>query len=281
MDSSLSRVAAQSKRPLFGKFILVSKNTRTGFSPVSRTRLMKRSIAMGAASTPHAAETDAPRTLSEVIYRKLRSDIVWGVLPPGSALRSDELRASYGVGVSPLREALSRLAAERLVTSIGQRGFRVAPISASDVIDVMETRLIIELAALARSIRDGDLHWETGMVSAFHALSRMPIPHGPGLEAETWARHHRVFHMSLLAACGSVWQMNLSGLLFDQAERFRIVRAVNVPTDKLTRDTAREHKQILDACLERDIDGATAALEDHYRATTRQVLAAIEEAAGE
>ncbi|WP_292182273.1 GntR family transcriptional regulator [Mesorhizobium sp.] len=245
---------------------------------------MKTSITADSVSGAHSTEEGAPRTLTEIIYRKLRSDIVWGVLPPGSPLRSDNLRAAYGIGVSPLREALSRLAAERLVTSVGQRGFRVATISEADVIDVMETRLIIECAALARSIRDGDLQWETRLVAAFHSLSRIPIPHMPGSEAETWVKHHRAFHMSLLSACGSTWQMNLAALFFDQAERFRIVRATKVPTQKLTRDTTREHKQIVDAALERNVDQALAALEDHYRSTTRQVLAAIEdigEAAGE
>jgi DNA-binding GntR family transcriptional regulator len=197
------------------------------------------------------------------------------VLPPGAPLRSDELRAAYDVGVSPLREALSRLAVERLVTSIGQRGFRVAPISAADVIDVMETRLIVERAALARSIRDGDVHWETGVVATYHSLSRVPIPHLPSDPLDLWVRHHKAFHMALLSACGSAWQMSFAELLFDQAERFRIIRAGRVPAPKLARDIDREHKQIVDAVLARNLDTALMSLEDHYRATTTHVLAAL------
>ena len=54
-----------------------------------------------------------------------------------------------------------RLVSERLVTLVGQRGFRVAPLSAYDVEDTMATRLVIEGEALTRSIERGDMAWET------------------------------------------------------------------------------------------------------------------------
>ena len=54
-------------------------------------------------------QTSASRTIAELAYRRIRQDILWGRFAPGSPLRSDELRARYGIGVSPLREALTRL----------------------------------------------------------------------------------------------------------------------------------------------------------------------------
>ena len=103
---------------------------------------MKRSVA-----EIHSINPDQPgvsRTIAESTYRRIRQDILWVRFAPGSPLRSDELRARYGVGISPLREALTRLASERLVTSVGQRGFRVAPLTAYDVEDTMATRILIE-----------------------------------------------------------------------------------------------------------------------------------------
>ena len=170
------------------------------------------------------------------------------------------MRARYNVGISPLREALTRLASERLVTTVGQRGFRVAPLTAYDVEDTMATRLVIEGEALARSIERGDIAWETAVVAAFHALSRHPIPKEPGPSTEVWAIHHRQFHMALLSACGSRWHMELAGLLFDQAERHRILRSKFGPQKILKRDTVREHKQIFEAALSRDAKTAVRAL---------------------
>lgn len=241
---------------------------------------MKRSITPDGLAGLATLHPGTARTLAEATYFRLRSDIVWGVLAPGAALRSDELRAAYEVGVSPLREALTRLAAEQLVVSVGQRGFRVAPISPANVVDVMETRLVIEQAALARSIRDGGLDWETGVVAAFHALSGTQIPRRPGPDAEAWAAVHRAFHMGLLAGCGSVWQMHLAELLFDQAERFRNIRAREVPTVRLNRDTTHEHTELFEAAIQRRTDDALAALDAHYRATMRDVLDSIDAGAG-
>ena len=170
------------------------------------------------------------------------------------------MRARYDVGISPLREALTRLASERLVTSVGQRGFRVAPLTAYDVEDTMATRIVIEREALARSIRSGDIAWETAVVAAFHALSRNPIPKGARPATEVWAIHHRQFHMALLSACGSRWHLELAGLLFDQAERHRMLRVkISAAKNTEARHRARA-RQIFDAALSRDVNGAVRAL---------------------
>jgi DNA-binding GntR family transcriptional regulator len=234
---------------------------------------MKRSVVE--AHTVSPADDRMPRTIAESTYHRLRQDILWGQFAPGLPLRSDKLRARYGVGVSPLREALTRLVSERLVTSVGQRGFRVAPLTAYDVEDTMATRIVIEGEALKRSIERGDVAWETAVVGAFHALSRHPIPKAPGASTEVWAGHHRRFHMALLSACGSRWHMELAGLLFDQAERHRILRSKFGPQIKLKRDTVREHKQIFDATLARDADAAVRALDRHYRVTAEQVASVL------
>jgi len=194
---------------------------------------------------------------------------------PGTPLRSDVLRARYDVGISPLREALTRLASERLVTSVGQRGFRVAPLTAYDVEDTLTARLAVEKEALTRSITRGDIGWETAVVAAFHALSRNPVPKEPGPATEGWAICHRQFHMALLSACGSRWLMELAGLLFDQAERHRMLRVKYGPQQKLKRDTMREHKQIFDAALSRDAEATIKALWKHYETTAKQVVAVM------
>lgn len=219
--------------------------------------------------------TEAPKTIAESVYRKIRSDIIWGVFAPGAPLRSDDLRKRYDAGISPLREALSRLASERLVTSSGQRGFRVAPIDADSVVDITETRLVIECAALKRSIEIGNVEWETRIVATHHALSRVPFPTSQGPEAEVWTAKHKAFHMALLSACQSEWQLYLADLLFDQAERFRILRAVETATSGNKRDPAKEHQQIVDAVLERDVERSISALENHYRVTMNMALKAL------
>lgn len=217
-----------------------------------------------------------PRTLGEATYTRLRSDIVWGNLVPGERLRSDDLRERYSVGISPLREALTRLASERLVISSGQRGFVVAPITSEDIRDVTETRLSIEKIALTKSLQNGDAAWETQLVAAHHALALEEIPQHYSERAEAWTEKHRGFHMALISACQSDWLMYLSGLLFDQAERFRVLRATNAPNLALKRDIGREHQIILEAALGRDVLASHDALSQHYMATMRKALSTLD-----
>jgi len=148
-------------------------------------------------------------------------------------------------------------------------------LTAYDVEDTTRTRIVIEREALASSIENGDIRWETAVVAAFHALSRNPIPNESGPATEGWSSCHRRFHMALLSACGSRWQMELAELLFDQAERHRILRVKFAPTERLKRDTVREHKQIFEAALSRDVKAAQRALEKHYLTTAKQVSAVL------
>ena len=82
-------------------------------------------------------------TLAEKAYVDLRHDIIRGVLAPGRPLRLADLSERYGMGFSPLREALNRLQAERLVTAESLRGFRVAPLSLDELHDTVSLRILI------------------------------------------------------------------------------------------------------------------------------------------
>jgi DNA-binding GntR family transcriptional regulator len=99
--------------------------------------------------TNYSAETAGEKT-----YRKIRSDILFGRLPPGHKLKLDKLRADYATSVSTLREILNRLSSERLVLAEGQRGFEVAPVSIGNLREIAELRQLLECHALEQSFRE-------------------------------------------------------------------------------------------------------------------------------
>ena len=224
-----------------------------------------------------APPSKATPTQAEAVYRALRADILWGNFAPDAPLRSAELCARYKAGISPLREALSRLLGERLVTLVEQRGFRVASIDAASVIDTMEMRLLIETAALRRSICNGDVAWEARIIATQHAFARTPVPQGPGMQCELWADRHRDFHMGLISACGSALQMEYATRLFDQSLRQMIIIVLGFLSGEMVmeRDREGEHDDIVRATLARDADAAVAHLDAHHRLSTRYVLSAL------
>src|SRR5437667_11104268 len=130
-------------------------------------------------------------SVGEKTYRRIRTDIVFGKLAPSAKLKLDRMREEYGASVSTLRELLNRLASEGLVVAEGQRGFEVAPVSAQNMREIAELRLLLESHALTQSFRAGDVDWEGRVVSAHHKLSLIEkrLLSGDRADAETWKRY--------------------------------------------------------------------------------------------
>ncbi|HET9042345.1 MAG TPA: GntR family transcriptional regulator, partial [Burkholderiales bacterium] len=103
-----------------------------------------------------ASEAPSGGTLATVICDRLRGDILSGRREPGAKIRLEDLKSEFGVSWSPIREALSRLAAEGLVLAEEQRGYRVAPASKADLTEVLKLRVMLETMALRAAIEKGD-----------------------------------------------------------------------------------------------------------------------------
>ncbi|MCC7411145.1 MAG: FCD domain-containing protein [Gammaproteobacteria bacterium] len=212
-------------------------------------------------------DTAAIKTLAERAHRQIRADIIAGRFQPDDKLRIEELRDTYSIGASPLREALSRLAAEGLVVAIGQRGFRVAPVSLEELRDITRVRILLEIEALKDSVVHGDDAWEAAVVAAFHRLSKIDTSQ-PGMTAQYESRNHD-FHESLVAACRSPLLRRYRAAVYDQHKRYRILSLQDEP--RQGRDLQHEHRAILDAILARDVATACAAAELHILTTVQHV----------
>lgn len=205
------------------------------------------------------------------VLQRMRSDIINCELKPGEKLRFEALRARYDVSFSTLREALSRLTAENLVVAEGQRGFMVAPVSIADLNDLTETRVLIEIEMLRRSMRQGDDAWEAEILSTFHRMDRMQARLGREYYlSEDWGKVHGAFHASLVAACASPTLVEIRNKLFERAHRYRRISS-QFRTKWRKKDV--EHKMIADAALARDEEKALALIARHIRETSENVIA--------
>lgn len=224
------------------------------------------------------ADRDLPSsggTLASSLTAQLREAILEGRMPPGSKLNLDELRASFGVSLSPLREALSRLGAEGFVTMEEQRGYRVAPVSAANCREVIRLRCEFEVLALAESIRKGDNAWEARVVGAYHLLGKFDNSRERLQNVEEWERLHRTFHHTLASACEMPLLLQFCGSLHDMFDRYRRLFLANRPLDK---DVPAEHKSMMQAALDRDAKKATGILRQHIERVGANVLRYVERA---
>lgn len=214
------------------------------------------------------------RTLAGDVYETLRSDILTCRIEPGSKIRINDLCGQLGVSLGAVREALSKLSSEGLVTSEAQKGFRVAPVSRQELVDLTSTRVDIENLCLAEAISNGDVVWESQIVASLHHLSRLSErdPDDPARLSERWVVAHAAFHLALVAACRNAVKVRVRASLYDQSERYR---RLSVPArGPAKRDTLREHRLIAAAVLARDVATATKLMADHLNKTTKILLAA-------
>jgi len=213
-------------------------------------------------------------SLTTLVHRRLRDDLLRGVLPPGAKLKVQSLASTYGAGASPVREALSSLAAEGLVQRQEARGFRAAPATLADFEELVQARCWLEEVVLRESIAAGDTAWEEAVVLAHWRQQRTPRSAAPDHFAENpaWEAAHAAFHQALLAACPSVTLQGMAETLRERAERYRsLANRAAYPG----RDVAAEHQAIADAALARDAPQATRLLQAHYRSTFTFLRAAL------
>jgi len=209
-------------------------------------------------------------TLANDVLHRLREDIISCILKPGEKLRFEALREIYGVSFSTLREALSRLASERLVVSEGQRGFVVAPISAEDLLDVTDARVVLERECIARSMARGGADWKAAVLSAYHKLDRLEATlDNQQRVTREWDQLHFDFHEAMVAAAGSPTLEELRHALFERARRYRRLSAL---VRKAPRVKSDEHRMLMEAVLSGDSDAAQDLIERHIREIAQNVI---------
>ncbi|MFD0981079.1 GntR family transcriptional regulator [Tropicimonas aquimaris] len=213
-------------------------------------------------------------TRTSVIYGDLRSSILDGSLRPGTKLNVRDLSAQFDTGLSPVREALNRLAMEGLADHTDNRGFFVPPVSVPELQDLTQARCWMNDLGIRRSIEFGDAGWEEQVLLSCHRLSRTPRDAADGSRGPdpAWNAAHKSFHQALVSACGSNWLIETCSQLYDSAERYRsLARLAGVSRS----DPRDEHHEIMTAALDRDADRAATLLTDHFQRTAQLVQTVV------
>lgn len=204
-------------------------------------------------------------TRTSLVANSLRNRIMAGELEPDMQLRVQSLADHYAVALSPIREALNRLASEGLVTAHDMRGFFVSSVSEAELDELTRTRCWLNETALRQSMTLGGSNWEEEVLLAFHRLSRLSRRLPSGEVSAEWSDAHRVFHRALTAGCRSDILIGFCDQLFVQAERYRNLSRQAPSSNPIQRDD--EHRIIVEAVLARQADHAVGLLNDHFVAT--------------
>lgn len=215
-------------------------------------------------------------TGSQTAAAYLTRDILSGALPPAGKLKVRDLSLRYEIGATPLREALSRLAARGLVELQGQRGFRVSPVTREHLLDITHTRQVVEAEAFRLAIEHGDGAWEDEVSASLLILIRCAEREAP---TEAWLdayeERHRRFHRALIAACPFATLRGFCDELYAQKTRYRrFLKSLGQPLDV----TIAMHRRLADAALARNAKQGTKEIAAHIGSTAQSLLAILDAA---
>jgi len=204
----------------------------------------------------HSIKVEGPipaHLARSVIEETLRSAILDGRLPCGTALRQQDLADLFGVSRMPVREALRQLEAQELLSVTTHKGAVVAPLIQGDAAETYELRILLESEALRQSI--------PLLTEAEHQLAAGYIDE---LEAQhdynEIGRLNRLFHMALYSKAPNQRLLRLVEDGLNEEERFLRFNLEAMGLGKLSQD---DHRAMLQAVIERDIPRSLEMLEQH------------------
>ncbi|MCI2416003.1 GntR family transcriptional regulator [Saccharopolyspora sp. K220] len=188
---------------------------------------------------------------ADVHYLRVKSDLLSGRFPPGTVLLETALGKMYGVSRTPMREALARLAQDRLIER-SARGFVVRERSAEEILAIYEARIPLETTAAALAAeRRGSLDLER--------LDHLLDARRAATDPATHVGLNEQFHRALRAAARSEVIASTLEQLDDLLTVYRPDRSAAKVVDR----TVEEHEAVLDAVRETDGERARAAMSEH------------------
>jgi DNA-binding GntR family transcriptional regulator len=194
-------------------------------------------------------------TVQEQVYQALRDKLMRGGFQPGQKLKLNDLAEAFGVSAMPVREALSRLTAERGLESLPNKTIRVPALHNDRLEDLMQARFAVEGLAVARAAET--MTPET--ISTLKTLVAAQIETDEHHFSEASAEQNRAFHFTIYRQSGStvllpiiesLW-LQFGPYLRDACDRF----------DGRDGRGANFHTELVEALTRRDAAAARAALE--------------------
>jgi DNA-binding GntR family transcriptional regulator len=177
------------------------------------------------------------RGLSDLVYEKLRAMIDEGTLTAGAKVNKPELAERLGVSQTPINDALSRLAGEKLIEQRSRQGFYIRSYAYAELAPLYELRAALEGMAVRLGLERGETAGLEGIRHAFDGFDTT-------LAEDRWSAYRQadhVFHRSIIEFSGNPFLIDLaktSAIL----TRSNLRGLVRPPSETLP-----EHKAILEA----------------------------------
>ncbi|MFM0325273.1 GntR family transcriptional regulator [Caballeronia glebae] len=222
------------------------------------------------ATKPVRTESDSAHrivrtTTVELVTTAIRQRILSGDLAPGEVLRQEALADELGVSRVPIREAITRLTGEGLLTKVPHKGAYVAELSIEEVQETFEIRLRLEPWLFSQAIphiTDAEIAKAEKLVSEMdHA------------DSGVWGQLNWRLHETLYVPARRDITLQMLRVLHDRSDRYFRFQVVQVP---IREQSHEEHTSLIDACRKRDAKLGAKLLEQHVKTAGQQIISVVE-----
>jgi DNA-binding GntR family transcriptional regulator len=199
---------------------------------------------------------------------ELRDRIVTLHLPPGTVLREDALMSELGIGRTPLREAVKRLALENLVDVQPRRGTFVSAVEAADIVNITEVRAELEGCAAELAALRLDPEGHATAEELLHEVEKLSRPN----DQDWLMRFDERIHRFTWEAARNPYLSQTLERYFTHSLRIWYMVLDRVPT---LGHAVHDQTQLLEAVLDRNGPHARTIMREHVLAFQREILAAF------
>jgi DNA-binding GntR family transcriptional regulator len=203
-------------------------------------------------------------TKADLAYMRIRQQILDGELRPGATLDQEALAAGLGLSTTPVREALRRLEAERLVITRAHRDTAVAPLSVKTVEEVYAVRLSLDPLAVALATAQTSPEEKAAIMTLTRTF---PVADDPVDQVSA----NRYLHRSIYASCGNTMLIELLDGLWDLSDRYRLIALRDSDLGQAPHD---EHIAIVEAIVDGDPGRASELMREHLANSLQRIRAA-------
>lgn len=211
-----------------------------------------------AQTKPSHSPPEASEPARERIYQYVSREILLGHFAGGSFIEEEQISSVMDVSRTPVREAFHRLEAERFIDLVPRRGALVRQVTAKELLDLYETRRLIEAYSIARICQE-KLAVPAEMAALLKKMLQIKAP-------QTWVEQVHLdwaFHRAMVVAPGNLVLAEAYSSL--RARQLRVgVAAMTINPSRLSR-IKREHQDLLAALLAHDEAAAREVLEKHLQ----------------
>jgi DNA-binding GntR family transcriptional regulator len=197
------------------------------------------------------------QSLASAVLERLREQILNGELPEGQQLRQDAIASEFQISRIPVREALSHLAAEGLITIVANRGAVVSSLAPEEIEQLFETRAVLEcymLRCAIPNLGEADFRKAEAILRNFEeSLER-------DSEIVNWGEWNWNFHSTLYAPAQRPTMLSFIKTLNNNCDRYTRLHLVFT---RSLHQAGEAHRELLKACRTRNPDIAAAALWKH------------------